>query len=278
MKVKPLLILTSFLVWGAGSTYWYVCKIKGFCSQNQTLQTRTWEEKTEKKPVKPKAWIYFKKNDIQPVIEDSLQWTVEVNSWKENKREGKKLLLNAPYFAGEQNTSDYPNLGIARAEQIKKNLASQLDTSWVLTGGQLITADSIPDFVALPHDFVKWVIYNDNVKEINGKTLIYFPHNSTREITNKEILAYMDELAAKLKENPSWKVEITGHTDNTGRHTVNMALGLKRAKRIREMLTKKGIASSQIEVFSKGETEPIADNTSEEGKQKNRRVEILIIK
>ncbi len=284
MKTRSLLILLIFFFWGAGSTYWYVCKIKGFCaqpaiSQKQNAESTIVEQtKTPKENKKSGFWAYFTKNSVQPVIQDSLQWTAVVNSWKKNKPEGKKLLIEGPYYKNENNPTDYSNIGKARAEQIKNMLAAQLDTSWVMTQGKLLSADSIPDFIdAIDHHW-RWITFNNHVKQLNNKTLIYFPYNSTKEIKDQDVLNYLDDLSKMLKENPNVHVKIIGHTDNTGSHASNQILGLKRAKRIQRVLVNKGVNNKQLIVKSKGETQPIADNSTQTGKQKNRRVEIIIIK
>ena len=281
MKSRSLLILIIFLFWGAGSTYWYVCKIKGLCESQENPMVRQ-SPKNEVKPLEKQKktgfWAYFKKNTQNPVIQDTLKWTAEVNSWKETRMDGKKLLIEGPYYAGETNNTTYSDLGKARAENIKKILAEHLDTSWVMTKGKLLKGDSIPDFINAIDGNWEWVTFNDNVKEEGNKTLIYFPYNSTQEIKNKAILSYLDDLADKLKKNPELKIKITGHTDNTGSEASNHLLGLKRAKRIRSVLIKKGVNGQQMSVDSKGELEPIADNSTEQGKKQNRRVEIILIK
>jgi len=127
-------------------------------------------------------------------------------------------------------------------------------------------------------DLFHWRVYNDFVKENNKSVLLYFPFNSTKEIKNKEILAYLDELAAKLKANNKLHVNLIGHTDNVGNDKANLKLSKKRADRIKTILINKGVNNNQMTSSGKGESEPIADNNTASGRQKNRRVEIIIIK
>jgi len=81
-----------------------------------------------------------------------------------------------------------------------------------------------------------------------------------------------------MKKHPELNILIVGHTDNVGNDASNKLLGLKRANRIQNLLIHKGIASNRITVKSEGKKQPIADNTTPEGRQKNRRVEISYFK
>jgi len=280
MKSRAWLIIGLFLIWGAGSTYWYVCKIKGFCA-HQPQQTVTKPERklqTEKTEKKPVDLIYFEKNSDVPVVADSLQWTAEVKSISQLKAEGKKLFIYGPYYKGENNNTNFDNLGLARAFQLKKMMYPSLDTSLVMMRSKLLEGDEIPDEIAGFKDYFQWKTYNNFVKENDKNVLLYFPFNSTKEIKNNEILSYLDELAAKLKSNSTWRVNLVGHTDNVGNEASNLKLSKKRANRIKAILIKKGVSANQITSIGKGESEPIADNKTEKGRQKNRRVEINIIK
>jgi outer membrane protein OmpA-like peptidoglycan-associated protein len=77
-----------------------------------------------------------------------------------------------------------------------------------------------------------------------------------------------------MSQNPSLKIEVSGHTDNVGDPQKNAELSVKRAKIVADYLVKLGIPSNRITVTGYGQTKPIAENTTEEGKAKNRRVEI----
>jgi len=284
MRAKPFWILIAFLVWGSGSTYWYVCKIKGFCTPNSTkvvsTPVKSPSEKEQIQADKPEIkhdLLYYKKNESQPVIVDNNQWTAEVKSIAQLKSEGKKLKIEAPYYAGEINNTGYDNLGIARAEAVKKMFSKVLDSSMIITRSKLINSQDVPKYIDGFKNNIHWINDNSFVKEKQKKTLIYFPVNSNKEINNKSIDNYLNELVYKVKKNPDIKIQITGHTDNTGSQKRNYRLGLLRAKRIQQKLTAKGIPNNRIAVKSEGENKPIADNKTAEGRQKNRRVEIEII-
>ena len=82
------------------------------------------------------------------------------------------------------------------------------------------------------------------------------------------------EIAAVLKANPSVRINITGHTDSDGADASNLSLSQKRAATVKEVLTNEfGIDAARMETDGKGETKPVADNKTKEGKAANRRVE-----
>jgi OOP family OmpA-OmpF porin len=71
---------------------------------------------------------------------------------------------------------------------------------------------------------------------------------------------------------------ITGHTDGLGDADKNLALGQKRAEIVKQYLVSKGVDAAKITSTSKGEEQPIANNDSADGRSKNRRTELQIIK
>ena len=87
----------------------------------------------------------------------------------------------------------------------------------------------------------------------------------------------LDELAGVLMKKPSWKLEITGHTDNAGDDASNLILSKKRAEAVKTYLSSKGIDIGRFVIQYYGETKPIADNSTAEGRAKNRRVEMKVV-
>ena len=86
----------------------------------------------------------------------------------------------------------------------------------------------------------------------------------------------MEDLATFLSENEGVTIRITGHTDNVGTDEANQKLSEGRANAVKKELIKRGIDPERLEAEGKGESEPVADNDTEEGRQLNRRVEFTI--
>jgi outer membrane protein OmpA-like peptidoglycan-associated protein len=80
-----------------------------------------------------------------------------------------------------------------------------------------------------------------------------------------------------LKENPELKVEIGGHTDWIASEEYNLELSLRRANAVRDYLIMHGIDPDRLTAKGYGESQPIADNTTEEGRALNRRIELKIL-
>ena len=104
---------------------------------------------------------------------------------------------------------------------------------------------------------------------------LFFATGKTQILPQSE--QALNELSDFLRDNPTVSIRITGHTDNVGSDKANMTLSEGRAKAVRGEIIKRGIAAERIEAEGKGETEPIADNATEEGRAQNRRVEFTII-
>jgi outer membrane protein OmpA-like peptidoglycan-associated protein len=103
---------------------------------------------------------------------------------------------------------------------------------------------------------------------------VLFPYNSSDVLpAGRENLR---QLATSLRNYPGTSVLIVGHTDSSGSDEYNMALSLRRAESARSFLAAQGIDASRVRVEGRGESEPVADNSSEAGRSKNRRVEIAI--
>ena len=91
-----------------------------------------------------------------------------------------------------------------------------------------------------------------------------------------ESAAAIQEIAAILKENASLRLKIVGHTDADGKKANNLTLSKQRAVSVKTELVKKyGIPETRLETDGKGDTEPVTDNTTTEGKAQNRRVEFV---
>lgn len=87
----------------------------------------------------------------------------------------------------------------------------------------------------------------------------------------------LDRLVQLLNENPTLKIEIGGHTDNVGKPADNLVLSNNRARAVVNYLLQRGIAAQRLSAKGYGETRPVADNRTEEGRAQNRRTEMKII-
>lgn len=95
-------------------------------------------------------------------------------------------------------------------------------------------------------------------------------------VVRPDLLGDLNKLAANLNEFDQTTVDVLGHTDNVGEAGFNQQLSAQRADAVRILLINGGVAAGRLRAFGRGENEPKATNLTEEGRQQNRRVEIVI--
>jgi outer membrane protein OmpA-like peptidoglycan-associated protein len=108
---------------------------------------------------------------------------------------------------------------------------------------------------------------------ILGAELLFEMNKST---LRSEHFATLNPLVDYLRAHPERLVKISGHTDATGKESQNLRLSKQRADVVAEYLVSNGIDINRVETFGLGSSKPIAENTTEQGRRKNRRVELLI--
>ncbi len=89
--------------------------------------------------------------------------------------------------------------------------------------------------------------------------------------------AKLDDLVSKMKGINLEVIIAVGHTDSDGDDAHNQKLSVKRSESVKAYLTSQGIEKNRVYTEGKGEKQPVADNKTKEGKQKNRRVEIEVV-
>lgn len=132
-------------------------------------------------------------------------------------------------------------------------------------------------FVLLTKGSMQQETSSSNIyKEIDSGNSIplYINFQSWSSGIKTESLIVVEELHQMLVNNPTLKIIIEGHTDSEGDRIVNQILSGRRAMSVMQALMEKGIPYDRMQTIGYGETRPIADNNTEEGKAKNRRVEI----
>ena len=154
----------------------------------------------------------------------------------------------------------------------------------VIVGGQSKNAvrsgsENIFRFEQIKREETKEVAVKLDQKEteVLKKAFNNLEFASAKDIIKESSFPSLDELASLMAKKPNWRLKISGHTDNKGEAVTNLKLSEKRAEAIKNYLISKGIEGGRFKVEWFGPTKPIADNKTEEGRQKNRRVEMMII-
>jgi len=91
-----------------------------------------------------------------------------------------------------------------------------------------------------------------------------------------DFVPILDRFAQTLVENPKSTVRIVGHTDSTGSDAINDPLSVNRATSVRNYLSAHGVAAHRVTVDGRGSSEPVAANTTDAGRARNRRVDIFV--
>ena len=221
-------------------------------------------------------YLAFNWNNASPEISD--EWEGYRSQLVDGMEEGQNLEITGLYDPDENNGTAFENLGLARANQIKDLLGSDLDEGKIQIAARSINDGSISESSPFEGVSFRTFLRKDNIDEsIADRTIIRFQQNSTNRISDPEVEDYLDKLANRLKSSGE-QLKITGHTDRLGPYDENMVLGLRRAQAIKSYLVAKGVDASKVITESKGEASPIADNSTREGREQNRRTELEIIK
>ena len=162
-------------------------------------------------------------------------------------------------FSFDVNTAKEYRLELARASYFMHKISTYVDSDSLVEGKLLINAD----MNAIQKDQAYAI---DDVLFATGKAEL--------NAQSKEIL---DELIVTMKENPTLIIEMGSHTDDVGGDAMNLTLSQKRAESCVNYMVEGGIRADRLIARGYGEAVPVADNSSEEGRSKNRRTEFKVI-
>lgn len=193
-----------------------------------------------------------------------------------NQHQDKELIISGKYLSSEGEIR-----GLDRANFLKDFLVK-----FGVNGNKIVPKAVVSDFSydeknQFNHG-IGMVFQNVSVEKLSlineqiADKMLYANYGETVFNPDNTLITYVSELKNYLKNNPGKKIFITGHTDNKGSDLTNIRLGLIRAKKVSEYFVSQGISQSIITTQSKGKAEPIGDNTTEEGRAKNRRIHINV--
>jgi outer membrane protein OmpA-like peptidoglycan-associated protein len=109
----------------------------------------------------------------------------------------------------------------------------------------------------------------------DGHVALYINFDTGKSSVKSESLPIIEQITSLLKSNTALTVSIEGHTDNVGNAKNNKTLSEERAKSVMSLIIKNGIPSTRMSASGWGQEKPIADNATDEGRAKNRRVELV---
>jgi|GEM_PF-4680252 len=116
----------------------------------------------------------------------------------------------------------------------------------------------------------------EETKQIIKEAIEGVNFESSKDIIQKSSYTVLDKVVKLMKDNPTYKLQINGHTDNHGSAAFNKTLSQKRSAAVKKYLVAHGVAGGRLKTAGYGGERPIATNDTEEGRLKNRRVEFII--
>ncbi|MFH1050265.1 MAG: OmpA family protein [bacterium] len=175
---------------------------------------------------------------------------------------------------------EFAKQGIELAKQLKwkigeaKNYNALMQNYWAV-GDFDLAIDMYSTTVKIEEELGLYKSTPESkLKTINR--VFSYPASDFTNLTS-EIRNYLREVALFMKENPSVRIAITGHSDDAGTFTQNDSRARERAQKVADFLANSGISRLRLLANGKGALSPIARNDSEDGRRKNRRVEIRAI-
>jgi len=189
------------------------------------------------------------------------------------------LKTEAQSILNESNASDV-NLAIdGRDLQLSGTLAAGIDRDNLVKriariSGMRVVVDDMVEFDPKEQAKLESLAFNRAIQNLDFSQ-VAFEQGST-SLTNDSRVALL-QLVQVLRANPSSRIRISGHTDNTGRPEVNLRISRERAQAVATFLTQNSVNSDQLIAQGYGATRPIADNATEAGRTANRRIEISYV-
>lgn len=209
----------------------------------------------------------------------------------------RRIVLTGLYGSNERNSSLLPNMGLARAANLKQYLESiginpaqivtqgQLQPNFALDKGQLVGGmlygfDDMPAATPAP-DAAQQAADKARLDQIArdlqaDPIVLYFETAESTIEVNDQMRQKFARLIEYLTQRPQQKAIVAGHTDNVGPEKLNLQYGSERAEFAKSYMVKNGLNPDRISTSSQGEANPVAPNNTSDGRAKNRRAEVSI--
>jgi len=303
MRGSATALLVILLIWIGGSAWWYTCKIKQNCvsfsansksvSSILVLQLEGEDPQTFHLKNSENGIMEFLPGSngdglsvIKKYLNEHPDQNIDLITANESQANGLMAMMilsgvsnrriNA-YTDATLGSAEKP-LRIVSSKAPETELPTIADTDTIISDSvEVVIEEPVvektpkvnpPVYAATPCPKV-----DTNGEQPTIEDLLY-PSASFNVRCTARLRSFVAASMTALEKDESIKLVITGHTDDNQNQTNNYQLALKRAVEVKKYLIKQGIPGHRIETYSKGADAPVADNSSPEGQQSNRRVSI----
>ncbi len=194
-----------------------------------------------------------------------------------------------PNQAGVKENNGCPNIAVTKNnDRDKDGIADEIDKCPDVKGTMEFSGcpDTDNDGISDADDkcpTTPGISDNAGCPEVKAEVLAVFERalqgiqfETGKDVIKTSSYGILDEVVTIMKENPSYSLDINGHTDNSGNAKANKALSQKRAAAVEKYLVKKGVSDKRLSPYGFGPDQPIESNDTPEGKARNRRVEFKV--
>jgi len=218
-------------------------------------------------------------------VEEFGTYTFTLDGESESIVEGTKTTIHyecdceeAPLKIVRNFTNAIKNIGGSIYEPFKNRGYMFLKQGNKETWAEVYAGDYYYDLTIVEKGEVEQEITaNTILKELNetGKAILYINFDSGKSTIKKESMPIVEQIIEMMNQVKDIKLSVEGHTDSDGSNESNLKLSEARAKAVVEAITKGGIDAARLSSAGFGEEKSMADNSTSEGKAKNRRVELI---
>lgn len=288
--MRAFIVFLLFILFALAARWYYVCKIKNMCADPIEIAV---EEDVRTKNLtltdgdevilKDYEQFRFDKGSIAPVLTENNQDFLDKIAAHLKANPNKNMTITGYYRPSEKEMSFgmFENLGVARANKIRSELLARgIDENRISLDFAEASGEDLEQPVSfslytpekdVPDEFEKVAFTFENMTFSDAN----FEYNSAEFRPGEQFLLYADSVKKYFELYPDKELTIIGHTDSIGSQAYNKNLGLKRADSAKEYFEEMGI-TVDIDIDSEGKLKPMTSNNTEEGRQKNRRVNFVI--
>lgn len=291
--MRALILFLFFLAYAFTVRWYYVCEMKGLCGRAPAPEIVEPEEDIRLRNLrllsgdtvllKDYDQFAYTEGFVQPRLNDNNNAFLDSVAALLLAVPGRRLTVTGLYAPQERGKSYgfFENYGTARADELRRLLVSRGVEETRISLDHDLSSDSLLrepilfslfyDAAGIPEGYekVQFSFTNMTFSDAN------FAFNSDEFNPGEAFVAYADSVKTYLQLNPDRRLSIVGHTDDKGSDKYNLDLGLRRAKSAKGYFQRLGV-TGEIKTLSEGKRKPAATNKTDEGRQKNRRVNFIL--